>query len=137
MGEVRVTVKLSNAIDVGMVRRGLLRREDVRSVTVDAVVDTGAVRSCIPADIKDKLGVETVRRINAKMADGRTESIEQTEPVDMEILDRLTPEACLVLGDEVLIGQTALEGTDLQVDCFRRKVITNPDHPNSTVIRIR
>jgi clan AA aspartic protease len=137
MGEVRVTVKLSNAVDAGMARRGLLLREQVRTVTVDAVVDTGSVRSCIPADLKKKLGLETTRQINAQVADGQVKSVEQTEAVDMEILDRLTPEARLVLGDEVLIGQTALEGTDLIVDCNRQRVITNPDHPNSTVIRIR
>ena len=34
-------------------------------------------------------------------------------------------------------GHTALISTDLRVDCNRRKVITNPDHPNSAVIRIR
>jgi hypothetical protein len=42
-----------------------------------------------------------------------------------------------VLGSEVLIGQTALESTDLLVDCNQQKVITNPAHPNSAVIRIR
>lgn len=137
MGEVKVRVKLSNSIDAGMFRRGLIPRDQIRTVTVDAVVDTGAVRSCIPVDLKQKLGLETVRTINAEMAKGMTQSVEQTEAVEMEILDRLVPEACLVLGSEVLIGQTALEATDLLVDCNRRQVITNPDHPNSAVIRIR
>ena len=132
-----MSVHLSNSIDAGMVRRGLIPREQVRSVTVDAVVDTGAVRSCIPVDLKERLGLETVRHINAQMANGQTQSVELTEAVDMEILDRIVTEAFLVLGSEVLIGQTALEATDLLVDCNRKKVIPNPDHPNSAVIRIR
>ena len=41
MGEVRVTVKLNNAVDLGMQRRGLIQPAEVRSVTVEAVVDTG------------------------------------------------------------------------------------------------
>ena len=45
MGEVKVTVKMSNAMEVGMARRGLMQREQVRSLEVEAVVDTGAVRS--------------------------------------------------------------------------------------------
>ena len=49
----------------------------------------------------------------------------------------MATESFLVLGSEVLIGQTALESTDLHLDCNRQKVITNPDHPNSAVIRIR
>ena len=137
MGEVRVNVKISNAMDVAMFRRGLISREQIRTVTVEAVVDTGAVRSCIPVDLKEKLGLETERHINAQMANGQTQSVEVTEAAYMEIMDRLATESFLVLGSEVLIGQTALESTDLLVDCNRQRVITNPDHPNSAVIRIR
>ena len=137
MGEVRVNVKISNATDVVMARRGLISQDQIRTVTVEAVVDTGAVRSCIPVDLKEKLGLETERHINAQMANGQTQSVEMTEPGYMEIMDRLATESFLVLGSEVLIGQTALESTDLQVDCNRQRVITNPDHPNSAVIRIR
>lgn len=137
MGDVRVNVKISNATDVVMARRGLITPDQVRTVTAEAVVDTGAVRSCIPVDLQEKLGLGTERHINAQMADGTTLIVEMTEPGYMEILDRLATESFLVLGSEILIGQTALESTDLLVDCNRRRVITNPDHPNSAVIRIR
>jgi predicted aspartyl protease len=137
MGEVKTSVKLTNAMDLAMQRRGLIPPEDVRSVTVAAVADTGAVRSCMPVDLMQKLGLRSVRRINAQMANGTVASVEMTEGVDMEILERLVTEAFLVLGDEVLIGQTAMEATDVLVDCNRQQVIPNPDHPNSAIIRIR
>ena len=137
MGEVRVNVKLTNGMDLGMLRRGLIRHEQVRSVNLEAVVDTGAVRSCMPIDMMEKLGLQVVRHINVQMANDQTQSVEMTEGVDVEILDRLVTEAFLVLGSEVLIGQTALEATDLLVDCNRQQVIPNPAHPNSAVIRIR
>ncbi len=137
MGEVKVSIKITNAVDLGMFRRNLMPREEVRSVTVEAVVDTGAVRSCIPVDLKEELGLETIRHINAQMANGQTESVELTDAAYIDILGRVATESFLVLGSEVLIGQTALESTDLLVDCNRQKVITNPDHPNSAVIRIR
>ena len=137
MGEVKVSVKITNAVDLGMFRRNLMPREEIRSVTVEAVVDTGAVRSCIPVDLKEELGLETIRHINAQMANGQTESVELTDAAYIDILGRVATESFLVLGSEVLIGQTALESTDLLVDCNRQKVITNPDHPNSAVIRIR
>ena len=137
MGEVKVNVKMSNSIDVGMFRRGLITREQIRSVNVEAVVDTGAVRSCIPVSLKEQLGLETVCHITAQLADGSTHTLEQTEAIDFEILGRFVPEACLVLGSEVLLGQTALEATDLLVDCNRQKVTPHPDHPHATVIRIR
>ena len=137
MGEVKVQVKLSNSMDVSMHRRGVLAKDQIRAVTVEAVVDTGAMRSRLPVDLMQRLGLQATRRINAQMANGQTQSVEMTEGVDMEIHDRLVTEAFLVLGSEVLIGQTALEATDLLVDCHQRKVIPNPDHPNSVVIRIR
>ena len=137
MGEVRVHVKLSNGMDLGMFRRGLITQEQVRSANLEAVVDTGAVRSCMPIDMMEKLGLQVVRRINMQMTGDQTQSVEMTEGVDVEILDRLVTEAFLVLGSEVLIGQTALEATDLLVDCNRQQVIPNPAHPNSAVIRIR
>ncbi len=137
MDEVRVSIKISNAMDVAMSRRDLLPRDQIRSVEVEAVVDTGAVRSCIPVDLKEKLGLETERHINAQMANGQTQSVALTEATYIDIMDRLATESFLVLGSEVLLGQTALESTDLLVDCNRQRVITNPDHPNSAVIRIR
>jgi len=137
MGEVRATVTINNAIDAGNHRRGMISKDQIRSVTVEAVVDTGAVRSCIPVDLQEKLGLETIRHINAQMANGQVESVALTEATYIDILGRVATESFLVLGGEVLIGQTALESTDLLVDCNRQKVITNPDHPNSAIIRIR
>ena len=47
MGEVRVKVKLFNATDEGLVRRGLLKADQIRVCETEALVDTGAVRSVI------------------------------------------------------------------------------------------
>ncbi len=105
MGEVKVNVKISNAMDVAMSRRGLIPREQIRTVAVEAVVDTGAVRSCIPVTLTEQLGLETERDINAEMANGQTQSFEMTEAAYIDILGRLATESFLVLGSEVLIGQ--------------------------------
>lgn len=137
MGEVRTNVTIRNAGDEAMRRRGLLPEDQVRRVTVEAIVDTGAVRSCIPVDLMEQLGLETLRHINAQMANGQVDSVPLTEAAYIDILGRIATESFLVLGGEVLLGQTALESTDLLVDCNRQRVITNPDHPNSAIIRIR
>ena len=47
---------------------------------------------------------------------GRTEAVSVTEPLVVEIDGRDTLEEALILGDEVLIGQTVLEKLDLFVD---------------------
>ena len=137
MGEVRTHVTIRNAGDEAMRRRGLLPEDQVRRVTVEAIVDTGAVRSCIPVDLMEQLGLETLRHINAQMAIGQVDSVPLTEAAYIDNLGRIATESFLVLGGEVLLGQTAIESTDLLVDCNRQRVITNPDHPNSAIIRIR
>ena len=137
MGGVRIKIRIANAGDEALVRRKKLAKSKARSVEVEAVVDTGAVRSYMPETIMLKLGLMEQSRQVARYADGRTDTVSISEPATMYILDREVSENFLVLGDEVLLGQTALEATDLLVDCAGRRVTTNPDHPNAPVIRIR
>src|SRR5688500_17057582 len=60
LGEVRVKVKLTNAVDEALVRRGLLTADKIRSYEADAVVDTGAVRSVLPIHVVQLLGLAIV-----------------------------------------------------------------------------
>lgn len=137
MGEVRVQVELSNAIDEGLVRRGLLTAEQVRTYTAAAVVDTGAVRSVLPAHVVQQLGLATVAQTRADYANGAEEMVDLTEAVLIKINGRRSTEEALVLGSEVLIGQITLEAMDLLVDCPRQRVIGNPAHPDQPVFKIR
>ena len=73
----------------------------------------------------------------ATYADGRSELVPATDSVQLEFLGRRTAEECLVLGDEVLIGQTVLQEMDLQVDSPARKVVPNPEHPDFPSFKIR
>ena len=57
MGEVRVAVRLTNAVDEGMVRRGMLTPDQVRTYQADALVDAGAVRTVIPPQVAARLGL--------------------------------------------------------------------------------
>lgn len=137
MGEVRVKVKIINAFDESLARRGKLPVEEIRVYETDALVDTGAVSSVLPIHIVQRIGLELVRKERATYANNSSENVDVTEAVGIEILDRRVTEETLVLGDEVIIGQTALERTDLLVDCTNRKVIPNPAHPDQPVIKIK
>jgi predicted aspartyl protease len=117
MGEVRVRVKLTNAVDEALVRRGQLAEGQVRIYETKALVDTGAVRCALPTFVADRLGLARVARYMAQYADGRLEEVDLTEGFVLEIMGRRTTEEALVLGDELLIGQTALEKLDLLPDC--------------------
>jgi clan AA aspartic protease len=137
MGEVRVEVELTNAVDDGLARRKKLAPSKVRSVRANALVDTGAVRLILPSFIVEKLGLARVGKQVAQYADGRLDEVEVTEPVYVEVLGRRTADQALVLGDEVLIGQTILETTDLHVDCLNQRLIPNPAHPDQPVTKVK
>jgi clan AA aspartic protease len=137
MGEIRVKVLLTNSADEMAQRRRRLKKSAIRRFEADALVDTGAVRSVIPIHVMERLGIlERGQRV-AEYADGRKESVGITEPIIFEILGRDTLEEALVLGDEVLIGQTVLEKLDLHADCANRRLIPNPAHPDQPVSKVK
>ena len=137
LGEVRVKVKLTNGGDEVLVRRGLLTADKIRSYETDALVDTGAVRSVLPIHVVQLLGLAIVDKARASYANDAAEDVDVTEMVGITLLSRRITEETLVLGSEVLIGQTVLESLDLQVDCTNRRVIPNPAHPDQPVIKIK
>jgi len=137
MGEIRVKVKLTNALDEALARRGQLTPQQVRSSEVDALIDTGVVRSVVPPQVAQDLGLQIRGQRVAEYADGRKEPVGVTEPLIIEYLQRDTLEEALVLGDEVLIGQTVLEKLDLVADCANRRLIPNPAHPNQPVTKVK
>jgi len=137
LGEVRVRAKLTNAEDEALVRRGMLTPEQVRTCEVDALVDTGAVCVVLPSTVAGRLGLTVRGQRVAEYADGRAEVVSVTEPFHVELQGRETVEAALMLGDEVLIGQTVLEKLDLFVDCQRRRLVGNPAHPDEAVNKVK
>jgi len=137
MGEVRVRVRLINAVDEALARRGALQADRVRTYETEAVVDAGAVRSAVPIQVMQQLGLGSVGKRRTRFANDLVEDLDVTEPVGIEIDGRRTTEDTLVVGSEVLIGQTVLESLDLLVDCVRQRVIPNPAHPDQPIINMR
>ena len=137
MGEIHERVTLTNAVDEALARNGALRPDQVRQVTVDAIVDTGAVRSVLPRHVVDQLGLGVIGRQVAQDADGRSESVDLAGPVTFQCQSRKTLEEALVLGAEVLIGQTVLEKMDLLADCNARRLVPHPGRPNRPVSMVR
>src|SRR5947207_10819456 len=109
MGEVRVKVRLTNASDEALARRGQLPGDQVRSYEADALVDTGAVSLVIPAHVMRRLGLMPIDRYMVTYADGRSEPVEVTEPVTVRIDTRRTSGEASVLGAAGCAGRDGLE----------------------------
>ena len=137
MGEVRVKVRITNSADAQAAQAGRLAPEQVRSLEADALVDTGAVRSCIPAPLVARLGLVPFDSSLVEYADGRKEPVGLVDGLRFEVMNRRSGDEALILGDEVLLGQTILEKMDLMVDCARRRVVPNPAHPDVAVSKVK
>ncbi len=137
MGAVRTKVKLTNAVDDELVRRGMLAPRLLRECETEGLVDTGAVNLVIPSEIVQQLGLRILSQQWVKYADGRQEAVGVTGPLIVECEGRKTIDEALVVGDEVLIGQVILEKLDLLVDCKNQRLIPNPENPDYPVTYIK
>jgi clan AA aspartic protease len=137
MGEVRVKARLTNPYDELRARHGEISADEIRTYEADAMIDSGAVRMIIPPQVFERLGLESVRGAVAEYADGRKDAVRLTDGLQIEIMGRHTTDDALVLGDEVLIGQTVLEKLDLQIACNRQRLIPNPAHPDQPVSKVK
>ena len=137
MGEIRVKVKITNAVDEELARTGRLPKDQVRMYEADAMVDTGGVRSVVPQHVVQMIGATIRGNRVAEYADGRTESVGLTGPILFDVMGRDTLEEALVLGNEVPIGQTVLEKLDLMADCANRRLVPNPAHPDQPVSKVK
>ena len=136
MGEVREQVTLRNGIDQGNVAVGRLPAADVRQVSREGVIDTGAITMVIPQDAADALGVPVNGSHTITLAGGAVHTVPTVGPVSVGIAGRSANVDAIVFGTEVLIGQIPLEFMDLWIDCKRQRIVPNPASPDRPLSRV-
>jgi clan AA aspartic protease len=124
MGTVYAEITLKNAIDVGDVHRGHLKEQEVRTVTVRAMVDTGCGTLVINYEIRKALGLEIEGLRYSTLANGARQVCQVTEPVGIHWKDRDMACRAIVLpgAKDVLLGAIPLEDMDLIVDPARQEL---------------
>jgi clan AA aspartic protease len=102
----------------------LLARNGGPSRTVEALVDTGAAYSVVPAVVLESLGCRPVRSQRVVLADGRVEEWSVTQ-IDVECEGRSTTTPILMgpASGPVLLGATTLEELGLGIDPLNRRLI--------------
>ena len=124
MGTVYADIILKNAFDTGKFQRGLIKEQEVREISVRALVDTGAGTLVINEDIRQTLGLEIEGLRRAELADGAKQIYKVTEPVKIIWKDRDTVCRALVLpsAGDILLGAIPLEDMDLIVNPARQEL---------------
>jgi predicted aspartyl protease len=121
----REEIRLENPRDAGNAGEGIIKETEVRRITVDALVDTGAWTLVINEETRAKLGLRVLYTGTSEVANGVVETGSVTEPVNIYWKDRYTGCNAFVLPHEteVLFGALPLEGMDLLVDPKGERII--------------
>ena len=139
MGIVYAEIELISAGDLEMARRKIIGEEEVKSMRVNMLVDTGAYNLCINETIQEQLGLPFIEKRKAQSANGSVEEYDVVGPVVLKFKNRRTVCNALVLqGDnEPLLGAIPLEDMDVLIHPLRQELIVNPDHPYFAQMKLK
>jgi clan AA aspartic protease len=138
MGKVYTKLTVTNRGDQFLAKRGLVREEQVRSLTLGQVlVDTGATTLCLPAEIIEKLGLEPLKEVDVATAMGLgKERIFQDAKISVH--GREGTFECLELpkGCDALLGVIPLEMLGLEPDLQNQTLRVLPSETVDTYLTI-
>ena len=138
MGKVVAKAKIWNFGDELKIMEGALKPEEVRSIEVEGIVDSGATLLTLPEDIVERLGLVLGGLVNVTYADKKVEKRPLAYGAMIEILGRRAETAAVVQkrGTNILIGQTVLETMDLIVDPKKGILTPRPESPDMPLIEL-
>jgi predicted aspartyl protease len=138
MGQVIVTLTLTNLIDQVLAERGFISAAEVRSCTLDNVlVDTGATMLCLPTAIINQLGLVQSGKASVETSAG-VKPGRIFRPVDLCIEERRGTFDCLELTEVpyALLGVTPMEVLGLEPDLKNRKLRVLPMNSEQTYLTV-
>ena len=139
MGHVYADITLLNAFDVTAVKKGLIAEKDVKKLTVNALVDSGAMTLTINEKLAEQLGLEVQKQMEVTLADGSYRKCDYVGPVFIHFENRFASCLALVLpgADEILLGVIPLEEMDVIIDPVTQKLVVHPDRPHGAQMRVK
>lgn len=132
MGVFSAEIELTNEADVILERAGHPRPGGVRHEPVNAVVDSGATMLVIPADLSQRLGLETQDTKLIGIADGSVLECDVVGPVKVRFGDRASIGSAIAMPGkaQTQLGALQMEEMDLVIDPLAQKLIPNPRSPD-------
>lgn len=138
MGIVTTTITVTNHIDEILAERGFIPVKQIRSITLDNVlVDTGATRLCLPANIISDLGLPMMGEIQGETAIGNR-MFRVFKDATLAVAGREGLYNCveLPIGQEPLLGQITLEDLGLEPDLMNQVLRVLPVEGKQSYIRV-
>lgn len=131
MGLVYADIQLINGEDIALVNRNIIGEDEVKSMWINMLVDTGSYMLAINESIQEQMQFPIVEKRKAQLADGSIVECDVVSHVELKFKNRRTMCNAMVLpGDnEPLLGAIPLEDMDVLIHPLRQELIVNPDHP--------
>lgn len=139
MGLVYADIELINAADIEMARRHIIGEEEIKSVRLSMLADSGAYMMAINEDIQSQLELPFIENRKAVMADGSVVEYEVVGPIIVKFQNRTATCNAFVLqgSNEPLLGAIPMEEMDVLIHPLRQELIVNPDHPYYAVLKMK
>lgn len=139
MGLVYADIELINSDDIALARRYIIGEEEIKRITLNMLVDTGAYNLCINESIQQQLDLPFVEKKKAQLANGHIEEYNVVGPIVLKFKNRQTVCNAMVLqGDsEPLLGAIPLEDLDVVILPLRQEMIVNPEHPYYAQMKVK
>lgn len=117
MGKVIVTAKLTNRDDLILAEHGYISENEIHSLEVEGIIDTGAVLVSLPQKIVDELRLKESEKRKVRYANGDVVEKSIAGGLLIEIQGRTSETRCIIEPNSstVLIGQIPLEEMDWMV----------------------
>ena len=137
MGLTYANITLQNAHDEGQFRRGQIGEDEIRQITIHAMVDTGSIMLCINESIREVLDIPIRSKRRSQLANGQILELDVAGPIVVRYLDRECLTSALILPDdqECLLGAIPMEEMDLYVHPGRNELL--PLHPEGPIMSLK
>lgn len=125
MGLVYTDITLKNGKDVLKAEVNLISVNEIRQMTISALVDTGAWTMVINEKTREKLGLDVTRTAPGTLADGTKSNYNLVGPLEIAWKDRGVICEAMVIpnADENLLGAIPLEAMDLTINPRTQEVV--------------
>jgi len=130
MGLVYADLEITNYEDVTLAKKCYLSENEIRSLKLNILVDSGAYMLTLPQHLVTQLGLEKISQQEAELADGTIKLLDIVGPLMITFENRMSMTSAMVIPTgEPLLGTIPMEDMDVIIHPLTQKLVVNPDNP--------
>lgn len=139
MGLVYADIELVNADDLALARRSILNKDEVKKMTINMMVDSGAYMMAINETIQEQLQLPFIEKRKSIMANGNVEEHDVVGPIVVKFKNRQAVCNAVVLPgeNEPLLGAIPMKEMDVIIHPRSNELVVHPDHPYFAQLKLK